>query len=253
MKKKFDKSGTYSRGGRNFAIVESYKSLRTNLQFALSVNEDKILLVTSAEANAGKSTTISNVAVAMAQAGSRVLLIDADMRQPTQHKVFKRSNQLGLSNILSSFCTLEEAIHEEVLPNLDLISSGTIPPNPSELLVSRSMSELLDAVKGKYDYVFIDTPPVGVVSDAMTLLDRVPSVLVIARQKQTTYGDFNAAVELITQNGGTVIGSVITNVHERDRMYGDYDRRGRYGYGNKYYYGGYYGSRKNAAADEENA
>ena len=248
--KKQDRAGSYSRGGRNFAIVESYKSLRTNLQFALSV-KDKVLIVTSAEANAGKSTTISNVAVAMAQAGSKVLLIDADMRQPTQHKVFKRTNHLGLSNILSAFCTLQEALQEEVLPNLDLITAGVIPPNPSELLVSRAMTELLEQVKDVYDYVFIDTPPVCVVSDAMTLLDRVSNVLLVVRQKQTTYADFDAATELITQNGGNVIGSVITNVHERDRMYGDYDRRRGYGYSNRYYYGGYYGSRRAAEQEEQ--
>ena len=249
--RKNDKASGYARGNRNFAIVESYKTLRTNLQFAMSVNNKKALIVTSAEADAGKSTTVSNVAVAMAQIGCKVLLIDADMRQPTQHKVFKRVNRLGLSNILSSFCTLKEAIHEEVQPNLDLITAGVIPPNPSEMLVSRAMTDLLDAVMDKYDYVFIDTPPVCVVSDAMTLLDRVPSVLLVARQKHTTYADFSAAEDLIAQSGGSVIGTVITDVHERDRLYGEYDgRRARGYYGNRYYHGGYYGSRRRADADE---
>ena len=123
------KSGT-------FQIVEAYKIIRTGLLFALSTAQEKSIVCTSAEPGAGKSATCSNVAITMAQTGAKVILIDADMRKPTQHKIFRVNNAQGLSKLLSGLAAMKDTIQRDGLTNLDLITSGPIPPNPSELLGS---------------------------------------------------------------------------------------------------------------------
>ncbi len=208
----------------NFQVVEAYKTVRTNLQFALSVSERKVVLVSSAEPDAGKSTTTSNLAVAVAQTGARVLVIDGDMRKPTQHKIFRLSNNRGLSHVLSSLCGWEEALHVGVLTNVDVLCAGLIPPNPSELLGSQGMVTLLQQMSERYDYIFIDTPPVCVVSDALTLVDQAAGVVLVACQRQTTYDMLEKAVQSVRQMEGTVLGIVITNVRVREKLTG-----GRYG------------------------
>lgn len=208
----------------NFQVVEAYKTVRTNLQFALSVSDRKVVLMSSAEPDAGKSTTTSNLAVAVAQTGARVLVIDGDMRKPTQHKIFRVSNNRGLSHVLSSLCSWEEALHVDVLTNVDVLCAGLIPPNPSELLGSQGMVNLLEQMSERYDYIFIDTPPIGVVSDALTLIDQVAGVVLVACQRQTTYDLLEKAVESVRQMEGTVLGIVVTNVRVREKLAG-----GRYG------------------------
>jgi capsular exopolysaccharide synthesis family protein len=148
-----------------FQVMEAYKMIRTNLLFALATTENHVVVFSSAEPSAGKSTLSANLAIVMAQTGARVVLVDADMRKPVQHRNFRLSKTQGLSKILGGLATPEECIVRQVLPNLDLIPSGTIPPNPSELLGSSRMKALLEALQQQYDYVFIDTPPLGVVAD----------------------------------------------------------------------------------------
>ncbi|MBQ4297516.1 MAG: CpsD/CapB family tyrosine-protein kinase, partial [Clostridia bacterium] len=153
----------------NFYITESYKTIRTNLQFALSATEDKkVTIVTSYEPNAGKSITTANVAITMAQTGAHVLLIDGDMRNASQHKIFSVTNTNGLSKLLSGLSKPDDtSFFRNVRANLDLLPAGPTPPNPSELLCSKNMKKLLDALREAYDYIFIDCPPVGVISDAL--------------------------------------------------------------------------------------
>ncbi len=219
---------------QNFQIVEAYKTIRTNLQFALSVAERKIVLISSAEPGAGKSTTSSNLAVAVAQTGARVLIIDGDMRKPTQHKIFRVSNNKGLSQVLSSLCSFEEALHVGVLTNVDVLCAGLIPPNPSELLGSRNMVALLDQVSERYDYIIIDTAPLAVVSDALTLLDQVAGVVLVARQRQTTYELLEKSVQSVRQMEGNVLGVVITNVQLREKLAGSqYYKKSYYSYESK--------------------
>lgn len=136
-----------------FQIVEAYKNIRTGLLFALSTTKEKSIVCTSAEPGAGKSTSCSNVAITMAQTGAKVVLIDADMRKPTQHKIFRVSNSQGLSKLLSGLAPLKDSIQRDVVTNLDLIPSGPIPPNPSELLGSENMLLLLEQLSQQYDYV----------------------------------------------------------------------------------------------------
>lgn len=219
----------------NFQVVEAYKTIRTNLQFAVSMYERKIVAATSSEPSAGKSTTIANLAVALAQAKYRVLLIDADMRKPTQHKIFKIPNMTGLSDILGGFAKVEDAIHISVKTDLDVITAGTISPNPSELLGSPAMTAFMEKMGDQYDYILLDAPPVGVVADALTLIPHVTGLIMVARQKHTTYEELERAIGAVKQNGGNVLGVVITNVDQK-RLRGSYYRRqGRYSYRSEVY------------------
>ena len=137
-----EKSGDSIRNA-NFRMAEAYKLIRTNLLFTLANTDNRAVAFTSAEPNAGKSTTCCNLGIVMAQTGARVVVVDADMRKPTQHRNFRVSKIEGLSKILGGLSSLDECVQKNVVPNLDLIPSGAIPPNPSELLGSARMAELL--------------------------------------------------------------------------------------------------------------
>lgn len=207
-----------------FQIVEAYKTLRTNLLFALAPHDKKIVAVSSAEPNAGKSTVSCNLAITMAQTGARVLLIDADMRRPSQHRTFHVSKANGLSNVLSGQMTAEECIVREVARGLDLMPSGMLPPNPSELLGSAAMSDLLDRLAVQYDYIFVDTPPLGVVSDTLVLSEMVAGLVLICRQRQTTYEEIQSAIDSIKSVKGNLLGVVISDMREDPRTYTQYEK-----------------------------
>ncbi|MBQ6830124.1 MAG: CpsD/CapB family tyrosine-protein kinase [Clostridia bacterium] len=218
-----------------FQIVEAYKAIRTNLLFALSTSENKIVAISSAEPNAGKSTSAANLAITMAQTGAKVLLIDGDMRKPSLHKTFRVKRTNGLSMILSGLAPLEDCIFREVAKGLDLIPSGTIPPNPSELLGSAAMDNLLTEISKQYDYVFIDMPPLGVVTDALILSSKVAGISLVCRQKQTTYEELKAAIDNIHNVGGRFLGVIITGVRRDLNSYGHYSKYRYYKYYNYSY------------------
>lgn len=207
-----------------FQIVEAYKTVRTNLLFVLAPHKRKVVLFSSAEPNAGKTTASSNLAITMAQTGVRVLLIDADLRKPSQHKTFRVKKHNGLSRILSGELTFEDCVCREVARGMDLLPSGSLPPNPSELLGSESMDKLLDEVTALYDYVFIDTPPLCVVSDSLVLCEKAAGTVLIARQGQTTYEELHRAVENIHDVQGNLLGVVISDMKDGARPYSRYDR-----------------------------
>jgi len=231
-----------------FFITEAYKTIRTNLQFAISASEDKVTFITSFEPNAGKSISSANIAITMAQTGARVLLIDADMRNASQHKIFNIQNTDGLSKLLSGLSKADGSVlRKNIRPNLDLLTAGPMPPNPSELLGSKTMKKLLDALRGVYDYIFIDCPPVGVVSDALSLLSYVHNVVLIVRQKQTRQDDIRHTMESIKSLDGKILGVVLTDVEtDASPFSGKYGRYGRYGKYGKY---GKYGSYSRYGAD----
>lgn len=178
-----------------FAIVESYKAARTNIMFSLSADDKKIFAVTSYSKGEGKSTVSSNLAISFSKMEKRVLLIDSDLRRPNVHNIFKVDNVAGLSNIIGKMGDFDEIVHRNVLPNLDILTAGTIPPNPSELLCSSRFVELVKRLNDEYDYVIFDTPPIGVVSDALMLKDMVAGFVVVLRERSTTHGDIQNLLE----------------------------------------------------------
>ncbi|MDR1272583.1 MAG: CpsD/CapB family tyrosine-protein kinase [Clostridiales Family XIII bacterium] len=211
---------------QDFQIVEAYKNLRTNLTFALSTSDSRIMVISSAEPSAGKSYTTANLAITMAQTGSRVLILDADLRKPTQHKLFDVNNLIGLSRLLSGHTmVIDEALQKGVAENVDLIPSGPIPPNPSELLGHARMKELLDKLTENYDYILIDTPPVNVVSDSILLMQYAAGVLLVVRQRQTAFNEIREAIEKYRSVDAPTLGVVVTDVKTNVRGYGNYRYR----------------------------
>ncbi len=235
-----------------FAVVESYKSIRTNISFALSTMEKKIFLVSSTNPGEGKSTTSANIAIALAQGGNKVLLIDADMRKSVQHKIFGLKNKKGLSSAISKMANLDECITKEVMENLDVLTAGPVPPNPSELLASDSMTSIIETLRERYATIIIDTPPVNVVTDSMELAKNVSGIVMVVRYGVTTNDDIEAAMNKIEFSQLNVLGFIMNSVktsggkyYSKYRKYGKYGKYSKYGkYGKGYGYGyGYYGKK----------
>ena len=218
-----------------FHIIESYKSIRTNLSFALSTVEKKTFAVSSANPGEGKSTTSANIAIAIAQSGSHVLLIDADMRKSVQHKIFELVNKKGLSTAVSKMHTPDEWIQKNVMENLDVMTAGPIPPNPSELLASEMMEQMLNELSEKYDAILIDTPPVNVVTDAMELAKSVSGIVLVVRYGRTTDEDVDNVFKRVELANMNLLGFILNGVKSKHAGY-----YSKYGKG-KYY--GYYGAK----------
>lgn len=212
-----------------FAIVEAYNTARTNTMFAVSTGESKIIAVTSSNPSEGKSTTCANFAISFANAGFKVLLVECDLRKPTVAKNFAIKPQNGLSSILGGFCSVSEAVNADVLPNLDIIAAGDIPPNPSELLGSQAMRTFLAASSEIYDYVFLDTPPVNVVTDSQLMNDVVAGIVFVVKEGHTTHPDIQSALDKVRLANGKVLGFVKT--------FGLVGKSGKYG--KKYAYKDY--------------
>lgn len=215
----------------NFAVVEGYKTIRTNLNFAVNKIGCKKVIVTSSVPEEGKSLSCSNLAVTMAQTKSKVLIIDCDMRKPTIHKLFKIKGIPGLSELLVGMNGLAECIQPTTYENLDVICGGTIPPNPAELLGSTAMDQVLEFLTSRYDYILLDTPPVNVVADAMVLSSKVDGVLMVVRQNVTTHPDLRHALASLEFAKAKVLGSLLNGVESSSKS-GYY----KYGYGHRRIY-----------------
>lgn len=242
-----------------FYIVESYKSIRTNVTFSLSTFEKKIFAISSANPGEGKSTTASNIAIAMAQQGdNKVLLIDADMRKAVQHKVFGLKNKKGLSSAVSKMNKLEDCIQKNVMENLDVMTSGPIPPNPSELLGSEQMSAILDELSKTYSMIIIDTPPINVVTDAMELTNKISGIIMVLRHGKTTEEDIESAYKKIEFSKMNLLGFILNDIKRKHRggYYSRYKYKDKYYYKKGYgYYGkgyGYYGAKPAAEDNNDN-
>ncbi|CAM3386169.1 CpsD/CapB family tyrosine-protein kinase [Paenibacillus lupini] len=196
-------------------VSETYRTLRTNIEFA-SVDEAlQVIMVSSAGPGEGKSTTIANLAVAFSQSDRKVLLIDADMRKPTAHKSFQISNRFGLSSVISQQCTLQEALQSSDIPNLDIMTSGPIPPNPAEMLASKRMTALLDELKGIYDIVLIDTPPLLAVTDAQIASAKSDGVVLVVDQGRVKRQFAQRAIQNLQNVNARILGVVLNNVKRR--------------------------------------
>jgi capsular exopolysaccharide synthesis family protein len=195
-----------------FVISEAYKTARTNLMFSLATTQSKIVIITSANPGEGKSTTCANLGLTLAGMGASTLIIDADLRKPTMHKLFGIQNKKGLSSILGGFNKNDKStINYAVDENLDIITSGPIPPNPAELLASDVMNSLLIAVAGHYDYVLIDTPPINVVTDSQLMNQIVSGIIFVVREGNTTHSDINTAMRAVDMAKGRILGFLKTN------------------------------------------
>lgn len=201
-----------------FHIVEAYKLVRTNLLFALATQKSKGIVVSSALPGEGKSTTCMNLGITLAQTGAKVLLMDGDLRKPSLHKLFSLPNHGGFSNLLVGFKKLEDVIHPKVEPGLDLLTSGTLPPNPSELLGSTAMQLLLEELSQRYDYILMDSPPVNVVADAVILSHLAAGILLVARQNYCTYRAFEKAVYNIQLVKGNILGVILNGGPQKKAM-----------------------------------
>lgn len=207
-----------------FAMKESYRTLRTNIRFALRGEGCKKFCITSSSQGEGKSITMLNLAITFAETGHKVLLIDADMRRPAMNRLLVEKAAPGLSNILAGLVSDDEALRKDVRPNLDIIFSGDIPPNPAELLDSDRMKELLDKLSLRYDYILVDTPPVNIVSDACVTGHLLDGVLLLARQGQSRKESLKRAVNNLNLAGVKLLGCVFNGVpHEVKTIYSYYD------------------------------
>ncbi|MGR9048626.1 CpsD/CapB family tyrosine-protein kinase [Halobacillus faecis] len=192
-------------------IAEQFRTIRTNLQFT-TVDEDlETMLVTSASPSEGKSITTANTATVFAQQGKKTLLIDADLRKPTVHYTFRVSNTSGLSNYLVGNEHVVQLARETDVENLDVITCGPIPPNPSELLGSRKMQQFIEEAKQTYDMVIFDTPPVLAVTDSQVLSNFVDGVLLVVRSKQTEKEAAVKAKETLEQAKANILGVVLND------------------------------------------
>ena len=205
---------------QSYALTNSFEIIQTNLNFSLPDQHLQVILVTSATQGEGKSFVAANLATVMAKRGRRVLLVDADMRRPRQHKIWQESNVKGLSNILSNQTYLEEIIIQP-LPNLDLLTAGTVPPNPVTLLDSHSMEDLINQARNNYDFVIIDSSPLMAVADPLIISKLVDGILLVVRLGQVDSGEVVMAKSLLDQSKTPILGMLLNGISEQN-TYGGY-------------------------------
>lgn len=211
-------------------IAEAFRKLRTNLQFLSVDNPPQIILVTSSMPSEGKSTTAINIALALAETEKSVVLVDGDLRRPSTHEYLDLVGTVGFSTVLSGAISLEDALQKTRFPGLTVLTAGTIPPNPSELLGSQSARKVLDELRSKFDYVIVDATPLLAITDAAILGAGADGVLIMARYGHTKREHLSHAVESLETVGAPLLGAVFTMTPTRGG--GGYS----YSYG---YYGEY--------------
>lgn len=201
-------------------VSEAYRDIRTNIKFANIDRDVKKILVTSSVASEGKSTTISNLACTLADDDNKVLVIDCDLRKPTIHKKFSIRNNRGLTDIL---VTKEDYTDykQKIYDRLDIITSGRIPSNPSEILGSNSMKQLLQIVENDYDYILIDSAPISVVTDPLIISSYVDGVIIVIEAGKTPIEIVKNSVEKLRNVSANIIGTILNNVeiNSRNNMY----------------------------------
>lgn len=194
----------------NSGIAEAFRKLRTNLQFLSVDNPPRVIVVTSSMPSEGKSTTAINIALALAEAEHNVVLVDGDMRRPMMHKYLDLVGPVGFSTVLSGAASLEDAMQKTRFPGLSVLTAGTVPPNPSELLGSQSARMLLSELRAQFDYVIVDSTPLLAVTDAAILAAAADGVLIMARFGQTKREQLTHAVGSLESVGAPLLGAVFT-------------------------------------------
>ncbi|MHC4168648.1 MAG: polysaccharide biosynthesis tyrosine autokinase [Planctomycetota bacterium] len=211
-------------------VAEAYRTIRTAVFFGAPKEDAKVIHITSPAAGDGKSTLASNLAITMAQAGQRTLLIDADFRKPVQHKIFELDDERGLSSVLAGRDSIEQAVQPGVIGGLDVMACGPEVPNPSELLNSDAFNETLKRLTERYDRVVIDSPPVGPVADAQILAAGCDITLLVLRAEKSTRRQAQHARDSLLSVGGRLLGAVVNDVQQKRGQYGYYSNYGNYGY-----------------------
>ncbi len=203
-KKQFDKTSL------NFQLRESYKTARTNIGFSIIKDGCKKVIVSSSLQGEGKTTTSVNLAITFSQqVETKVLIIDCDLRKPKIDRYFEISSVPGLTNVISKEVELSEVIRKTKTNNLDVICSGAIPPNPSELLASKYMKNILDELEKQYDYIILDTPPINLVSDALVLLKNSDGIVIVIKDGESTYPEYNRTIELLNRADAKILGVIV--------------------------------------------
>jgi len=217
------------------SISEAFRMLRTNLMFTNVDRNVKVLLFTSSGPQEGKSVIVANLGVALAQTGKKVLIADCDLRKPVQHEIFGLNKEIGVTKFLTGYCSWEDALQSTQLDNLWLLASGPVPPNPAELLGSKSMDRMMELVCDSFDYVMIDSPPVGAVVDPVILSRKADGVIVVARSGYTKMGALKETYNLLKKAEAHILGTVLNDSNLNAHYY--YKRYGRY---YRHYYSNYY-------------
>lgn len=224
-----------------FNIKEAYKTTRTNTIFALNSDKGcKRIILTSSIPGEGKSLTSINIAITFAMTGAKVLLIDCDLRKAKLHKYLKIDNKTGLSNYLGGFDKLEDCIRTSEEYKIDYITAGHTPPNPIELLSSDKMEKLMNDLSEKYDYIFLDTPPVNVVADTAAIAKFSDGILFVVRHKFTTQDMVYKAISSLEFANAKVLGFILNDVDLSSYSYTAKVGYSSYKYKNYYMYNNYY-------------
>ena len=216
-------------------ISESFRSLRTNLELSVPDKTISAFVVTSAGASEGKSTVISNLAIAYAQFGMKVLLVDGDMRKPTIHKMFSTPKKPGLANMITKRSKMDESIFKTEIDNLYVMPAGSLPPNPSELLGSKAMKELFAQLRKQFDKIFFDAPPLMAVTDAALMGSMTDGVLLVARAGEAQKEVVVHLQQEMKNTKITIVGTVLNDVNPKNTS------SGYYYYYQRYYFDKYYG------------
>ncbi|MCM3709223.1 CpsD/CapB family tyrosine-protein kinase [Sporosarcina luteola] len=204
-------------------VSEQFRTVRTNINFSMPDKELKTLLFTSSSPGEGKSTSAANVAIVFAQEGKKVLLVDADMRKPTMQYTFRTTNTTGLSNLLTKQWSLEEVTKVTDIEGLFLMTCGPIPPNPAELIGSKSMDVLIQELTAQYDLVIFDTPPILSVADAQILSNKCDGTILVVNSGTTEKDSVIKAKEALTSAKANILGTLLNNfMLEKDHYYYQY-------------------------------
>lgn len=203
-------------------ISEQFRTLRTNIQFASVDKKIKTIMVTSSSPAEGKSTVVANLSIVLAQQENKVLLVDTDLRKPTVHFSFQLPNQAGFTNVLTLQSRLEEMVFHTSIAHLDILPSGPLPPNPSEMLASNKMKEFMREAEKKYDYVIFDTPPLNAVTDPQIISSLVEGVILVVRSGKTEAEKAVKAVSSLKKMNANLLGAVLNDCPIKDSPYYHY-------------------------------
>lgn len=211
-KKKITLSPLYVHEKPKSTISEKFRGIRSNIMFSNAENEIGSLLVTSEKPASGKSTISANIAVTYAQAGYKTLIIDGDMRKPTQHYIFDLPNNSGLSNLIINKATYSDSIKESNVDNLAILTAGPTPPNPSELITSSKFETIFNELLDHYDFIVIDTPPVNTVTDAQVYAQTVKNCVLVIDAEKNNKIEVKKAKDLLNKSDGKLLGAVLNKM-----------------------------------------